>query len=127
MIKQSQVVRYLDQCTDNDSIDEVLGAYVICKFLNGAKCAQVLTKIHHLVCYLSLTDRGHIVEIGQEAFKSLAIEVSSGAQRVGTRPALTKPGIGIWNVIRSKRSFHQRLHSTITDASGGPGALSSFL
>ncbi len=74
MLSQSQIARYLDQCTDNDGVDEVLIAYVLSyvliflgsepklnipqfysKMVNGLNCAQVLYKLHLLCCYLQVT------------------------------------------------------------------------
>ncbi|KAF8918909.1 hypothetical protein CPB85DRAFT_940020 [Mucidula mucida] len=88
MLSQSQIARYLDQCTDNDGVDEVLSAYVLSlqKMVNGLNCAQVLYKLHLLCCYLQVTNRGHILRLGQEGFKAICIELSLGGERIGRSP-----------------------------------------
>ncbi|KAH8826699.1 hypothetical protein DL96DRAFT_1528403 [Flagelloscypha sp. PMI_526] len=126
MLSQSQVAPYFDKCTDDDCVSEILSAYVVCKFLNGSNCAQVLQKIQYLCQFLRVTGRGHILRIGEQAFKVISFEVAVGlSERIGATPATTPAGKEIWNYIRQKAS---RKHYTIaTHQDGGPGTIPTFV
>ncbi|KAF9026159.1 hypothetical protein BDZ89DRAFT_46472 [Hymenopellis radicata] len=133
MLKQSQIARYLDQCTDDDGVDEVLSAYVLSKMINGLNCAQVLYKLHLLCCYLQVTNRAHILRLGQDGFKASALKsllegsASGGVQASSHRhtllptdafklyayAAVTKAGIAVWNELRRNKKF--RLQHSMTD------------
>ncbi|KAJ7060976.1 hypothetical protein C8F01DRAFT_1141439 [Mycena amicta] len=124
MLGQSETARYLDQCEGNlTAIEEVLSAYVVCKYLKGSTSERVLLKIRQLVIYLRVTGRRHILDLAADILKVLTLEVSLGGGRVGLLPSRTVPGKAVWNQLRRETSS-----PLVTDAVyGGPGPVHSFL
>ncbi|KAH8826698.1 hypothetical protein DL96DRAFT_1603867 [Flagelloscypha sp. PMI_526] len=124
MLSQSQIAPYFDKCTDDDGVVEILSGYVVCKFLNGSNCAQVIRKIQYLCNFLRVTGRGHILRMGEEAFKAVTFEVAVGSERIGASPATTPAGKELFNLIRQKAS--KKNYKIVTHPLGGPGAVPTF-
>ncbi|KAF7319133.1 hypothetical protein HMN09_00249700 [Mycena chlorophos] len=124
MLGQSEVAKYLDQCCgDVTSMEEVLSAYVVSKYLKGSTSERVLIKMRYLIVYLRATGRRHILETAADVLKVLFLEVSLGGGRVGTLPSRTAVGKTVWNRLRRETSS-----VLMTDAVyGGPGPVHSFL
>ncbi|KAJ7634555.1 hypothetical protein FB45DRAFT_1056568 [Roridomyces roridus] len=133
MLTQSDIAKYLDQCTGPDAvlaIDEILSGYIVAKYIRGASAERVLLKLRGLVFYLRVTGRSHVLEVGADPFKALMEEVSLGGERVGILPALTSPGKAVWNHLRrNARGERGPSHPLlVTDPTyGGPGPARVFL
>ncbi|KAJ7734545.1 hypothetical protein DFH07DRAFT_844696 [Mycena maculata] len=124
MLGQAETAKYLDQCNGSRvAIEEVLSAYIVCKYLKGSTSERVLLKLRYLAIYLRVTRRSHILNAGADEFKALTMEVALGGGRIGLLPTVSVPGRAAWNELRRTAAT-----SLVTDSVyGGPGPVQTFL
>ncbi|KAJ7277558.1 hypothetical protein C8J57DRAFT_1309635 [Mycena rebaudengoi] len=130
MLRQPDIARYLDQCNgSNVAIEEVISVYIVGKYMKGATTERILHKLKHLVIYLRVTGRSHILDAGSDAFKALTIEVALGGGRIGLLPPTSAVGREASNQLRRLASSSSRRFSQVrTDVEyGGPCPVHAFV
>ncbi|KAH8927857.1 hypothetical protein BT69DRAFT_1277621 [Atractiella rhizophila] len=108
MLGQADIGKYLDRCTSDQEVEEVLSGYVIWKYLRGHTSGEVLEKIRYLTLYLRGTNRSHILTKHNAAFLIICYETALGGGRIGYLPAMTPAGKDICNRIRSHANKSNR-------------------